>query len=190
MPKGVKGFQKGHNQFNTGRTHFKKGYKLPEKVIKKRKESLKMTLKENGGVPKNFLLWQEKARKANIGKKQSEELKIKRGVYRKGAESSGWKGGKMKEYPERERIRKSIEYKLWRKAVFERDDFTCQKYGIKGSDLVAHHINNFAEYPELRFAIDNGITLSEKAHKEFHKKYGKRNNTKGQLKEFLINNNL
>ena len=33
--------------------------------------------------------------------------------------------------------------------------------------------------------IDNGITLSEKAHKEFHRKYGKQNNTLSQLKEFL-----
>jgi len=37
----------------------------------------------------------------------------------------------------------------------------------------------------LRFAIDNGITLSEQSHKEFHKIYGKENNTKKQLKEFL-----
>jgi len=51
--------------------------------------------------------------------------------------------------------------------------------------LRAHHINNFAEFSELRFAIDNGITLSEKAHIEFHKKYGFKNNTKEQLYEFI-----
>ena len=32
---------------------------------------------------------------------------------------------------------------------------------------------------------DNGITLSEKTHKEFHKKYCKKNNTREQLDEFI-----
>ena len=36
-----------------------------------------------------------------------------------------------------------------------------------------------------RFAIDNGITLLEEVHKEFHKIYDKKNNTREQLKEFL-----
>jgi len=35
--------------------------------------------------------------------------------------------------------------------------------------------------------LRNGITLSKKAHNEFHKKYGKRNNTPEQLNEFLKN---
>ena len=78
-----------------------------------------------------------------------------------------------------------MEFRLWREAVFARDNWTCQKYGIKGGRLHPHHIKNFSEYPELRFAVDNGITFSEKAHKEFHKKYGIKNNTKEQLEEFL-----
>jgi len=36
-----------------------------------------------------------------------------------------------------------------------------------------------------RFAIDNGITLSKKSHKEFHDKYGQENNTREQLIQFL-----
>lgn len=87
--------------------------------------------------------------------------------------------------PENRKVRNSLEIKIWRKAVFERDNYTCQKYGIRGGSLVAHHINNFADFSELRTSIENGITLSEKAHKEFHKIYGKRNNTKEQLNEFL-----
>ena len=33
----------------------------------------------------------------------------------------------------------------------------------------------------------NGITLSEKSHKDFHILYGKKNNTEDQIKEFLSN---
>jgi len=87
---------------------------------------------------------------------------------------------------ESEKIRKSIEYRLWRESVFARDRYTCQKC-LKGNKyLRSHHINNFADYPELRTAISNGITFCKKCHNKFHKKYGKRNNNKEQLKEFLI----
>lgn len=92
---------------------------------------------------------------------------------------------KNRKSPEDKIIRRSIEYRLWREAVFARDNWTCQKYGIRGGTLHPHHILNFSSNPELRFAIDNGVTLSEKAHREFHKKYGNKDNTKEQIEEFL-----
>ena len=117
----------------------------------------------------------------NKGKKWAEGQREKCS----GKNTTSWKGGVT---PENKKIRKSIEFRLWREAVFARDNWTCQKYKIKGGKLHPHHIQNFADYPELRFAIDNGITLSEKAHREFHKKYGQRKNTKEQLEEFLWKN--
>jgi hypothetical protein len=95
-----------------------------------------------------------------------------------------WKGGIT---PENHKIRSSLEMKLFRKACMERDNFTCQKTGERGGRLVVHHINNFADFPELRTSIENGITLSKESHKEFHRIYGVKNNTKEQLLEFLIN---
>lgn len=93
-----------------------------------------------------------------------------------------WRDGITKE---NHKIRNSIETQLWRNAVFARDNWTCQKSKIKGGKLVSHHIQNFSQFPELRFAIDNGITLSKKKHDLFHKIFGKKNNTREQLDIFL-----
>lgn len=146
----------------------------------------------NGNIPPSALgikrseEFKQKVRKNHsrywTGKKQSPETIQKRVSKISGKKSVNWKGGVT---TENVRIRTSVEYKSWIKKVFERDKYTCGKYGIIGGKLVAHHIRNFSEYPELRFEVRNGITLSEKAHKEFHKKYGRKNNTNDQLIEFL-----
>lgn len=77
-----------------------------------------------------------------------------------------WKGGiTLKNRLERKRI----EYRLWRESVFARDNWTCQKCNKRGIKLHPHHIKSFAKFIELRFAIDNGITLCEKCHKKIHR---------------------
>src|SRR3990167_1051067 len=82
---------------------------------------------------------------------------------RKGAKSFFWKGGVT---PIHQKIRMSLEYRLWREAVFARDRYTCVWCGDdKGRNLNADHIKPFAFYPELRFAIDNGRTLCVKCHR-------------------------
>jgi hypothetical protein len=110
-----------------------------------------------------------------------------RAPWNKGKTYKGWKWKKGTKTPESQAIRNSREYRLWRTAIFEKNNFTCQKSGQRGGRLEAHHINNFEEKKELRLAIDNGITLSEKSHKEFHRIYSKKNNTREQLVEFLNN---
>ena len=85
--------------------------------------------------------------------------------HRQKLRESLWRipGGIISEYAS---IRNSIEYKLWRKAVFERDGYLCIWGGkAHGSKLEADHIKSFAHYPELRFAIDNGRTLCKDCHK-------------------------
>lgn len=92
----------------------------------------------------------------------------------RGEKHYAWKGGVTSIYKV---IRKSVEYKLWRKAVFERDKYTCIWCGQKGKKLHADHIKRFADYPELRFAIDNGRTLCIDCHKKTDT-YGNRSATK------------
>jgi uncharacterized protein YlaI len=74
---------------------------------------------------------------------------------------------------------------LWRKAVYEKDNYTCRCCNEYGTILNAHHIENYADNPELRTKVSNGITLCDDCHIAFHKIYGKRNNTKEQLEEFI-----
>lgn len=81
---------------------------------------------------------------------------------KKGEKSRFWKGGISKLSI---RIRNSSEYRLWRTAVKERDNYICIWCGsIK--DLQADHIKPFCDYPELRFAIDNGRTLCVDCHRK------------------------
>lgn len=87
---------------------------------------------------------------------------------RTGEKCRRYKDGKTKE---RRGLRFSAEYKQWRYDVYMRDGFTCQHCGDnKGGNLCAHHIKPFADYPELRLEISNGITLCEDCHKKVHSK--------------------
>ena len=74
-----------------------------------------------------------------------------------------WKGGIT---PEVRKIRNSRKYAVWRAAVFEKDDFTCQDCGERGGKLEAHHIKPFSKFPELRLVVSNGKTLCVKCHKK------------------------
>jgi hypothetical protein len=95
------------------------------------------------------------------GHKVLESTRKKISLSTKGDKSHRWKGGLT---PINNTIRHSVEYRLWREAVFKRDNYTCVWCGYKG-ELNADHIKPFAYYPELRFAIDNGRTLCVPCHK-------------------------
>lgn len=113
------------------------------------------------------------------GKKFTEESKKKMSISHKGVPAWNknkkytqiakdkhwnWKGGVTEI---NHAIRTSLEYKQWRKAVYERDNYTCVHCGDnKGGNLHADHIKPFAYHPELRFEIDNGRTLCSDCHRK------------------------
>jgi len=98
------------------------------------------------------------------GKKFSEEHKQRmrehswvKGKF--GEKNSNWKGGCRKDE------RNDPAYHQWVRKVKERDSHTCR---INNEDCsgynIVHHILPWRNYPELRYQINNGITLCQAHH--------------------------
>lgn len=132
---------------------FKKGHPIYYRTVKANSGSFKK------GHPRYNL----KNPPSHLGKKRSLETRMKISLAVRGEKSGNWKGGIWaKNLGERGRI----EYKLWREAVFKRDNYICQFCGERGGILNADHIKPFAYFPELRFSIDNGRTLCVDCHRK------------------------
>lgn len=85
--------------------------------------------------------------------------------YAKGEMAPNWKGGIASKNHVARTSKAFIE---WRKAVFARDNWTCQNCEAHGVHLHPHHIKGFAKYPELRFEVTNGLTLCKPCHLAHH----------------------
>ena len=117
--------------------------------------------------------WCAKMRLAKLGTHQSAATIAKRSASMKihavrGPAHYMWKGGVT---PENKKLRRSREFKLWREAVFSRDDWTCQTCGDRGGrghkvTLHPDHIKPWCDYPALRFDVANGRTLCVGCHKK------------------------
>lgn len=159
--KGVTGKQVAWNKGKTGLTSGFKGKISPMRGVPRSSETKKNISLSNTGKRRS-----DKARK-NLSK----SLSGKRKPWMAGENNPFWKGGIT---PINLSIRNSLDYRLWRKAVFERDNYTCTWCGIIGGELNADHIKPFSLFPKLRFSIDNGRTLCHSCHKKTPT-YGKNN---------------
>jgi len=147
--KGLKGIQSWHNI-----TGFKPGWNkgltniYSEEVLENNRQKHLGIVPSNKGMP--------------MSQVQKEKLsKIKTGL--KGILCNAYRGGLT---TKNNLIRSSLEGKKWKRAVLERDRFTCQDCGKVGGLLDADHIKPFSLYPELRFDLSNGRTLCRECHKK------------------------
>lgn len=141
----------------------------------------------NNGFKKGYVQSEEQKRKlrlARLGKKHSKEWKRKiserlkghtswtKGRKRTQEELEKWRVSMKKTYDRKGRKKykryihvKSKELIQWRSNVFLRDNWTCQICGIRGRYLEAHHLKSWAKFPELRYELENGVTLCKECHK-------------------------
>jgi hypothetical protein len=72
--------------------------------------------------------------------------------------------------------------------LFTAFNFECAITGLKRKDhpLIVHHLISAHLNEDLAYDPNNGITLTPSLHMFFHKKFGYRNNSIGQMKSFLI----
>ena len=85
--------------------------------------------------------------------------------------------------------RQDVRTKAWIGAVKLRDEFKCRRCG-SNERLNAHHIIPICSEPDLAFDINNGISLCEKCHIEFHSKYGNSNIGHFECYEFIKSSEL
>lgn len=155
-------------QFQSGYIPWNKGQRGIIHKSKEEREKIRLRFKGKPSPLKGIKRppfseeWKHKISEGQKGKKISIETRKKISIANSGKNSYLWRGGKTSET---EKLRKSIEYKIWRLAVFTRDNYTCVWCGQKGGQLNADHIKPWSLYPELRFAIDNGRTLCVPCHK-------------------------
>lgn len=133
---------------NTGRKHtretilkmrYANAWKYIDEIVKKYKSGY-------------AILWLAKEYKSdkriirNILQEQNIKFKGRKGIraWNKGLHSERWKGKNNPNWkggisPLNTMIRSLLENKEWRKKVFQRDNYTCQKCDRRGGDLEADH---------------------------------------------------
>lgn len=140
--KGIKGFQKGHQNHLS-------------------KEQIDAFSRSRKGV------------KLTVEQKQKISTSNKRAFAEgrksvKGEKNPAWKGGIT---TEQQKARNSTEYFIWRNEVYRKDNWTCRicKKHCRKGQIVAHHLQLFSEFPELRYSVDNGVVLCRSCHAALHK---------------------
>jgi transcription elongation factor Elf1 len=146
----------------SGLTYEEKTWLKDPKYLEKQR--LSRLGKPSGNKGKKHPLMGKHLSEISKGQRRSPTTEFKKGQFAKDKHPM-WKGGITEE---NHLARGSVEFKEWRKAVFERDKYTCQECGDTKSYLHPHHIKEFAIYKELRYEVNNGLTLCKTCHLRLH----------------------
>lgn len=166
--------------------HQNAGRKQSKEHIQKRVNAMRAS----GAYARNGELLTER-NKANVGWKHTEEYKAKRSAamigkrYSLGAVRSEEFRRKLSDYWAANREKHNhfvdgsggdrnsarmadmgrLDYRLWREAVFKRDNWRCVQCGARGN-MHADHIKPYSKFPELRLDVDNGRTMCPPCHRQ------------------------
>lgn len=124
---------------------------------------------------------------------ETDEYKQKISDANSGERNGMWNSELTEEEREKQKrhARRYPGYQDFRKSVYERDKYTCQIcFDATGGNLVVHHLNGF-HWDEIgRTDTNNGVTLCNDCHNEFHKIYGRRDNNFFQFSQFQTSKTL
>jgi hypothetical protein len=127
------------------------------------------------------ITWGDKISKAKKGIKASDGHKKALSIAQYGVAETDWPG--FYEKSEIAKIRDSIEYIEFRRAVMARDAFCCTITGMKGH-LEVHHLDGVNLNSGRALDVSNAVTLHKSVHSKFHLIYGAGDNTKEQFENF------
>jgi len=108
--------------------------------------------------------WKENLSKAHMG------IAVTKGIKRpqqSGRNHWAWieDKSKLKRYGDDKTDRRSPAHRYWSRQVKNRDGWKCKiANGNCSGRVESHHILGWKEYPELRYEINNGITLCHAHH--------------------------
>lgn len=186
-------FQKGHKHFprsEAGKQKMKEAMSGDKNPAKRPEVRAKISIKRKGNNGRLGLPHSEETKKkiseAHKGQKKpwsKARAFLKGHKMNRGPKNWNWKGGITKLH---EQIRNSLKNRQWRSDIFQRDNFTCQHCGVRGTYLEADHFPvsfsellkitgvkslEEAEVREEFWNLNNGRTLCRPCHDKT--KYGR-----------------
>jgi len=166
---GIKGFSKGYTPWNKGLpAEMQPSFGIVVGAETKKKISQSLMGRKNpkhSEFMKGRVASKETKQKIVIaltGRKCSEETRKKISESRMGSKHWNWN-------PNRELVKKNLRndavYQQWVNSVKRRDNNSCQLKNEECSGYnIVHHIKNWSQYPELRYKLNNGVTLCQAHH--------------------------